>query len=125
MSIGVTTLLSMTVFLMLVTDSMPPNSDSLPLIGIFDDAFCSNQIEFNVMCFFAGVYYFSAIIIVSIATAMSVASLNLYHYGKHHARPVPKWIAQLFFTIIQKLLFMNIDYTDNIHNRRENTKNTV
>lgn len=34
-SIGVTTLLSMTVFLMLVTDSMPPNSDSLPLIGEF------------------------------------------------------------------------------------------
>lgn len=32
-SIGVTTLLSMTVFLMLVADSMPPNSDSLPLIG--------------------------------------------------------------------------------------------
>lgn len=32
-SIGVTTLLSMTVFLMLVTDSMPPNSESLPLIG--------------------------------------------------------------------------------------------
>ena len=33
-SIGVTTLLSMTVFLMLVADSMPPNSDSLPLIGM-------------------------------------------------------------------------------------------
>ena len=33
MSIGVTTLLSMTVFLMLVADSMPPNADSLPLIG--------------------------------------------------------------------------------------------
>ncbi len=33
-SMGVTTLLSMTVFLMLVTDSMPPNSESLPLIGI-------------------------------------------------------------------------------------------
>ncbi len=34
-SICVTTLLSMTVFLMLVAESMPPNSDSLPLIGIF------------------------------------------------------------------------------------------
>jgi hypothetical protein len=56
-----------------------------------------------------GVYYFSAIIIVSIATAMSVASLNIYHHGKHHARPVPKWIARLFFIIIPKLLFMKID----------------
>jgi len=32
-SMGVTTLLSMTVFLMVIADSMPPNSDSVPLIG--------------------------------------------------------------------------------------------
>ncbi|UJR27280.1 hypothetical protein I4U23_008575 [Adineta vaga] len=96
-SIGVTTLLSMTVFLMLVTDSMPPNSESLPLIGI---------------------YYFSAIIIVSIATAMSVASLNLYHYGKTYRHPVPKWTARLFFIIIPKLLFMNIELPMNWQDRR-------
>jgi len=30
---GITTLLSMTVFLMLVTESMPPTSDVLPLVG--------------------------------------------------------------------------------------------
>jgi len=30
---GITTLLSMTVFLMLVTEAMPPTSDHLPLIG--------------------------------------------------------------------------------------------
>ena len=32
-SMGVTTLLSMTVFLMVIADSMPPNSDAVPLIG--------------------------------------------------------------------------------------------
>lgn len=32
-SMGVTTLLSMTVFLMVVAENMPPNSDSVPLIG--------------------------------------------------------------------------------------------
>ena len=32
-TMGITTLLSMTVFLMLVADSMPPTSDVLPLIG--------------------------------------------------------------------------------------------
>ena len=31
---GITTLLSMTVFLMLVTESMPPTSDVLPLVGL-------------------------------------------------------------------------------------------
>ncbi|CAF1325432.1 unnamed protein product [Adineta steineri] len=95
--IGVTTLLSMTVFLMLVTDSMPPNSESLPLIGI---------------------YYFSAIIIVSIATAMSVASLNLYHHGKHNPHPVPKWLARIFFIIVPKLLFMKIELPTNWQVRR-------
>lgn len=56
-----------------------------------------------------GVYYLAAIMIVSIATAMSVASLNLYHHGKYHMHPVPTWIARLFFFILPKLLFMNID----------------
>ena len=32
-SMGITTLLSMTVFLMLVTENMPPTSDVLPLVG--------------------------------------------------------------------------------------------
>ena len=32
-TMGITTLLSMTVFLMLVTEAMPPTSDHLPLIG--------------------------------------------------------------------------------------------
>ncbi|CAF0938376.1 unnamed protein product [Adineta ricciae] len=100
-SIGVTTLLSMTVFLMLVADSMPPNSDSLPLIGV---------------------YYFSAIIIVSIATAMSVASLNLYHHGKHYLQPVPNWISRLFFFIIPKLLFMNIDLPVRFQKEHNHTK---
>ena len=35
-SLGVSTLLSMTVFLMSISDSMPPNSDSVPLIGKFE-----------------------------------------------------------------------------------------
>ena len=34
-SLGVTTLLSMTVFLMAISDSMPPNSDSVPIIGLY------------------------------------------------------------------------------------------
>ena len=33
MSMGITTLLSMTVFLMLVAENMPPTSDVLPLVG--------------------------------------------------------------------------------------------
>lgn len=35
---GITTLLSMTVFLMLVAESMPPTSEVLPLIGMIQSA---------------------------------------------------------------------------------------
>ena len=34
-TLGITTLLSMTVFLMMVAESMPPTSNTLPLIGKF------------------------------------------------------------------------------------------
>ena len=33
-TMSVTTLLSMTVFLMVIADSMPPNSDNIPFIGM-------------------------------------------------------------------------------------------
>lgn len=32
-AMGITTLLSMSVFLMVITEAMPPTPDSLPLIG--------------------------------------------------------------------------------------------
>ena len=50
---------------------------------------------------------------------MSVASLNIYHHGKHNPHPVPKWIARLFLVIIPKLLFMNIQLPYRWKNRRE------
>lgn len=40
----------------------------------------------------AGVYYLTAILIVSIATAMSVASLNVYYRGKTSRHSVPKFL---------------------------------
>jgi len=50
---------------------------------------------------------------------MSVASLNIYHHGKHHPYPVPKWIARLFFIIIPKLLFMKIELPVNWKNQQD------
>jgi hypothetical protein len=50
---------------------------------------------------------------------MSVASLNIYHHGKHNHRPVPKWIGRLFFIIIAKLLFMTIELPANWQEQRD------
>ncbi len=51
---------------------------------------------------------------------MSVASLNIYHHGKHNHRPVPKWIGRLFFIIIAKLLFMTIELPANYQEQQDN-----
>ena len=59
-SIGITTLLSITVFLMLVAESMPPTSEQLPLLGI---------------------YYAVTIGIVSISTSFAVITLNINNKG--------------------------------------------
>uniref|UniRef100_A0A914DPB9 Uncharacterized protein n=1 Tax=Acrobeloides nanus TaxID=290746 RepID=A0A914DPB9_9BILA len=54
-TLGITSLLSTTVFLMLVAEGMPPTSEALPLIGI---------------------YYGVTIFIVSLATAMTVLTVS-------------------------------------------------
>ncbi|RNA12245.1 neuronal acetylcholine receptor subunit alpha-10-like, partial [Brachionus plicatilis] len=86
-SMGVTTLLSMTVFLMLVAESMPPNSDSVPLIAS---------------------YYFGSMFIISLATAGTVLSLNIHKKG-NEGKPVSRIIQKLFFGVIAKILLINID----------------
>ncbi|KAK7486197.1 hypothetical protein BaRGS_00022520 [Batillaria attramentaria] len=86
-SMGITTLLSMTVFLMIVADKMPPTSDDLPLIGL---------------------YYGITIAIVSFATAMTVFTLNIHHKGAR-GHEVPGIIKKIFFGIVAKVLFIHAD----------------
>ncbi|XP_050388377.1 neuronal acetylcholine receptor subunit alpha-10 [Patella vulgata] len=86
-TMGITTLLSMTVFMMLVTENMPPTSDVLPLIGL---------------------YYGMTIFIVSFATAMTVFTLNIHHKGARGLE-VPKLIKTICFGFFAKLFCMKID----------------
>ncbi|KAI8789411.1 neuronal acetylcholine receptor subunit alpha-10 [Biomphalaria glabrata] len=89
-TMGITTLLSMTVFMMLVTENMPPTSDVLPLIGI---------------------YYGMTIFIVSFATAMTVLTLNIHHKG-NSGRPVPGVIKKIWFELLAKMFCMRVDSWD-------------
>lgn len=86
-SMGITTLLSMTVFLMIVAESLPPSSDVVPLIGL---------------------YYGINIAIVSFATAMTVFTLNIHHKGSR-GYEVPNIFRKLFFGIVAKILFIKLD----------------
>ncbi|ESP04297.1 hypothetical protein LOTGIDRAFT_136425 [Lottia gigantea] len=86
-TMGITTLLSMTVFMMLVTENMPPTSDVLPLIGL---------------------YYGMTIFIVSFATAMTVFTLNIHHKGARGLE-VPRIIKKICFGFFAKIFCMKIE----------------
>ena len=95
-SIGITTLLSLTVFLMLVAESMPPTSEQLPLLGI---------------------YYAVTISIVSFSTAMAVITLNINNKGSKGKR-VPRLIRIIFFKYLAKILGTNLSTESRKRNAR-------
>ncbi|CAB3402079.1 unnamed protein product [Caenorhabditis bovis] len=86
-TLGITSLLSTTVFLMLVAEGMPPTSEALPLIGI---------------------YYGVTIFIVALATAMTVFTVNIHHNGVH-GHPVPPLLQAFAFRYLSRLLLVRID----------------
>ncbi|KAL3832636.1 hypothetical protein ACJMK2_024264 [Sinanodonta woodiana] len=86
-SMGITTLLSITVFLMIVAESMPPTSDVVPLIGL---------------------YYGITIAIVSATTAMTVLTLNIHHKGSR-GYEVPAIVKKFCFGFLAKLIFIKLD----------------
>nr|KAG5705205.1 hypothetical protein BaRGS_011231 [Batillaria attramentaria] len=91
-TMGITTLLSMTVFMMLVTENMPPTSDVLPLIGI---------------------YYGMTIFIVSFATGMTVFTLNIHHKGQR-GKGVPAVIKLICFRFLAKLFCIRVETTTHL-----------
>ena len=85
-SIGITTLLSITVFLMLVAESMPPTSEQLPLLGI---------------------YYAVTIGIVSFSTTMAVVTLNINNKGLK-GQEVPRLVKIVFLQYLAKIMGANL-----------------
>uniref|UniRef100_A0A8C8ZKX3 Neuronal acetylcholine receptor subunit alpha-10 n=1 Tax=Prolemur simus TaxID=1328070 RepID=A0A8C8ZKX3_PROSS len=71
-SLGVTVLLALTVFQLLLAESMPP-AESVPLIGK---------------------YYMATMTMVTFSTALTILIMNL-HYCGPSARPVPAWARAL------------------------------
>ncbi|CEF66727.1 Nicotinic acetylcholine receptor family and Neurotransmitter-gated ion-channel transmembrane domain and Neurotransmitter-gated ion-channel family and Neurotransmitter-gated ion-channel ligand-binding domain and Nicotinic acetylcholine-gated receptor, transmembrane domain-containing protein [Strongyloides ratti] len=86
-TLGITSLLSTTVFLMLVAEGMPPTSEALPLIGI---------------------YYGVTIFIVSLATTMTVFTLNIHHYGIQ-GKEVPLIIQCIAFKFLAPIMLLRIN----------------
>jgi hypothetical protein len=102
-SIGITTLLSLTVFLMLVAESMPPTSEQLPLLGI---------------------YYAVTITIVSFSTAMAVLTLNINNKGSK-GRKVPRIIKIILLDYVARILGTELSSVKKYATKNKNeTKNS-
>ncbi|XP_053166139.1 neuronal acetylcholine receptor subunit alpha-10 isoform X2 [Hemicordylus capensis] len=82
-SLGVTVLLALTVFQLLVAESMPP-SENVPLIGK---------------------YYIATMTMITASTALTIFIMNIHHCGPG-AKPVPKWAKKFILQYMARIFFV-------------------
>ncbi|XP_062864547.1 neuronal acetylcholine receptor subunit alpha-9 [Trichomycterus rosablanca] len=82
-SLGVTVLLALTVFQMMVAESMPP-SESVPLIGK---------------------YYIATMTMITASTSLTIFIMNIHFCGAD-AKPVPHWAKVLIIDYMAKIFFV-------------------
>ncbi|CAB3399484.1 unnamed protein product [Caenorhabditis bovis] len=90
----ITTLLSMGVYLQSITESIPPTSEGVPLIGM---------------------YYVSSLLMVCLATCVNVITLNMHRNGAaNQGRHVPTWMQKWILGYLATLMRMSIREPDSI-----------
>ncbi|XP_043918751.1 neuronal acetylcholine receptor subunit alpha-9-like [Protopterus annectens] len=82
-SLGITILLSLTVFQLIVAESMPP-SENVPLIGK---------------------YYLATMMMITASTALTIFIMNIHFCGPE-AKPVPQWAKVVILDYMSKMLFV-------------------
>ena len=84
MGLGLTVLLSLSVFLLIISDQMPPSSE-VPLIFI---------------------YFFGTVVLVTLSTALSVLVLSIHHTSDQ-SKEVPGWLRGNCFRKLSRFLCLN------------------
>uniref|UniRef100_A0A914Q0S3 Uncharacterized protein n=1 Tax=Panagrolaimus davidi TaxID=227884 RepID=A0A914Q0S3_9BILA len=93
-NLSITTMLSMGVYLQSITESIPPTSEAVPLIGQ---------------------YYVGSLFIVCLATATNVVSLNVHRTGVTcQGRHVPWWMEKFILGYLATIMRMTIHEPDSI-----------
>ncbi|XP_051966176.1 neuronal acetylcholine receptor subunit alpha-10a [Xyrauchen texanus] len=82
-SLGVTVMLALTVFQLLVAEIMPP-SENVPLIGK---------------------YYIATMTMITASTALTIFIMNIHHCGPE-ARPVPNWAKKFILEYLARICFV-------------------
>ncbi|KAF7633404.1 hypothetical protein Mgra_00007197 [Meloidogyne graminicola] len=88
-----TVILSMGVYLQSIIESIPPTSETVPLIGI---------------------YYVASLAIVCLATAMNVYTLNVHRRGITNQRRVPWWMRKYILGYLATLLCIKVHEPDSV-----------
>ncbi|ELT90136.1 hypothetical protein CAPTEDRAFT_166277 [Capitella teleta] len=91
-SLGITVLLSFSVFLLLIAENVPKTSDCVPLIGI---------------------YLTMVMVMTGCSIVISVIVLDLHHHEAFS--PVPVWLKRIVFSCMARMLCMHTPYTDAGH----------
>ncbi|KAK2140692.1 hypothetical protein LSH36_1277g00009 [Paralvinella palmiformis] len=86
-SLGITVLLSFSVFLLLIAENVPKTSDCVPLIGI---------------------YLTMVMVMTGFSIVISVIVLDLHHHEPN--APVPRWLRKLVFGCMARLLCIFTPY---------------
>ncbi|GMT04230.1 hypothetical protein PENTCL1PPCAC_26404 [Pristionchus entomophagus] len=90
----ITTLLSMGVYLQSITESIPPTSEAVPLIGM---------------------YYVASLFMVCMATCVNVITLNIHRNGAaNQGRHVPPWMEKWVLGYLASMMHMTIREPDSI-----------
>ncbi|XP_054771519.1 neuronal acetylcholine receptor subunit alpha-10-like [Lytechinus pictus] len=87
-SLGITVLLSLTVFMLVIAENMPATSDTIPVLAR---------------------YYIITIFLVSFSTVMTVLVLSLHH----RRSPLPRWVRHVFLRVLSSILCMKVESSKN------------
>ena len=107
-TLGISALLSMTVFLMTIRESLPPTEKTpliseSPLTRIPKNADCKRTDPL-----FPGLYYGVSICLVSFASAMAVVTLNIHHRGLRGTE-VPDVVKKVVLGYMSRIVFLHFD----------------
>ena len=116
-TLGISALLSMTVFLMTIRESLPP-TEKTPLISeyLIILSLARRIHVYRILCNCAihlGLYYGVSICLVSFASAMAVVTLNIHHRGVR-GNEVPQLVKQLVLGILSRFVFLHFDASKNL-----------
>jgi nicotinic acetylcholine receptor len=114
-SLGLTVLLAFSVFMLLIAESMPATSDSIPLIG---KLFSLTKYLIKFSSFFKGIYFTLVMSLTSLSVLLAVVLLNIHLYGSA-LKPVPPRLRYILFCHVAPFLRVKLHRGTRSENQKQ------